>query len=95
LKSDRASKGFEQECSRPAYRSASAKEWIAKQAAHPDAVISHPRLVETGLDLFDMTGQHHSATIGFHETGHKLSTLRQAGRMQSPRHNQLRHAGQQ
>src|SRR5581483_6806051 len=33
------------------------EEWIAKNAPHLDVVISHPRLVETGLDLFDKSGR--------------------------------------
>ena len=32
------------------------EEWIAKHASQLDVVISHPRLVETGLDLFDKGG---------------------------------------
>src|SRR5690349_25055474 len=37
-------------------------------------VISHPKLVETGLDLLDFP------TIIFYETGYSLHTLRQASR---------------
>lgn len=37
------------------------EEWIAKYAPHLDVVISHPRLVETGLDLFDKNGRHNRA----------------------------------
>jgi len=54
--------------------------WIASHAPKLDAVISHPRLVETGLDLFDKAGGHNFATICFYETGYNLFTLRQASR---------------
>jgi hypothetical protein len=56
------------------------EEWIAKNAPHLDIVISHPRLVETGLDLFDKDGQHNFPTICFYEAGYNLFTLRQASR---------------
>src|SRR5205085_6362342 len=49
-------------------------------AAHVDAVVSHPRLVETGLDLFDKNDGHNFPTIAFYETGYNLFTLRQASR---------------
>jgi len=56
------------------------EEWIAEHAPQLDAVISHPRLVETGLDLFDKEGRHNFPTICFYETGYNLFTLRQAAR---------------
>ena len=56
------------------------EEWIAKHAWELDVVISHPRLVETGLDLFDKAGRHNFPTICFYETGYNLFTLRQASR---------------
>jgi hypothetical protein len=56
------------------------EEWIAKHAWELDVVISHPRLVETGLDLFDKGGRHNFPTICFFETGYNLFTLRQASR---------------
>lgn len=56
------------------------EEWIAKHACQLDVVISHPRLVETGLDLFDKGGRHNFPTICFYETGYNLFTLRQASR---------------
>jgi hypothetical protein len=54
--------------------------WIAQHAPSLDVVISHPRLVETGLDLFDKGGRHNFPTICFFETGYNLFTLRQASR---------------
>lgn len=56
------------------------EEWIAKHAPQLDVVLSHPRLVETGLDLFDKAGRHNFPTICFYETGYNLFTLRQASR---------------
>jgi hypothetical protein len=56
------------------------EEWIAQHAPRLDVVISHPRLVETGLDLFDKNGRHNFPTICFYETGYNLFTLRQASR---------------
>ena len=56
------------------------EEWIAQHAPQLDVVVSHPRLVETGLDLFDKHGSHNFPTICFYETGYNLFTLRQASR---------------
>lgn len=56
------------------------EEWISKHAPHLDVVISHPRLVETGLDLFDKGARFNFPTIVFYETGYNLFTLRQASR---------------
>lgn len=56
------------------------EEWIAEHAPRLDVVISHPRLVETGLDLFDKGGGHNFPTMCFYETGYNLFTLRQASR---------------
>jgi hypothetical protein len=54
--------------------------WIARYAPQFDVTISHPRLVETGLDLFDKHGRHNFPTLCFYETGYNLFTLRQAAR---------------
>jgi superfamily II DNA or RNA helicase len=49
--------------------------WYARQVKDGvQVVISHPKLVETGLDLLDFP------TIIFYESGHSLHTLRQASR---------------
>jgi SNF2 family DNA or RNA helicase len=56
------------------------EEWITENAPRLDVVISHPRLVETGLDLFDKGRRHNFPTICFYETGYNLFTLRQASR---------------
>lgn len=56
------------------------EEWITKNCKDVDVVISHPQVVETGLDLFDKGGNHNFSTLIFYETGYNLSTLRQASR---------------
>lgn len=60
------------------------EEWIIRNAPGLDVMISHPKLVETGLDLFyhdDDTGiGHNFPTIAWYETGYNLFTLRQASR---------------
>jgi superfamily II DNA or RNA helicase len=49
--------------------------WYARQLKEGvEVVISHPKLVETGLDLLDFP------TIIFYESGYSLHTLRQASR---------------
>jgi len=49
--------------------------WYARQVKEGvQVVISHPKLVETGLDLLDFP------TIIFYESGYSLHTLRQASR---------------
>src|ERR1051326_7180016 len=49
--------------------------WYARQVRNGvQAVIAHPKLVETGLDLLDFP------TIIFYESGYSLHTLRQASR---------------
>jgi hypothetical protein len=54
--------------------------WISQHGPKLDLVISHPRLVETGLDLFDKAGRYNFPTLCFYETGYNLFTLRQASR---------------
>jgi hypothetical protein len=55
--------------------------WIDEHCAAVDVVISHPRLVETGLDLFSKRpAGHNFCTLVFYETGYNLFTLRQASR---------------
>jgi hypothetical protein len=43
-------------------------------------VLSHPKLVETGLDLFDKAGSYNFSTLIFYQTGYNLFTMRQASR---------------
>jgi SNF2 family DNA or RNA helicase len=72
--------GFQVAVLRASTPPAKREEWIAAHAPTVDVVISHPRLVETGLDLFDKGGRHNFPTICFYETGYNLFTLRQASR---------------
>lgn len=56
------------------------EDWILKHGADADVIISHPGLVETGLDLFDKNGSHNFCTLIFYQTGYSVFTLRQASR---------------
>jgi hypothetical protein len=57
------------------------EEWIMRNGADVDVMLSHPVLVQTGLDLFDKGGYGHNfCTLAFYETGYVLPTLRQASR---------------
>lgn len=56
------------------------EEWIAKHGPTHDVVISHPQLVQTGLDLFDKGGAYNFPTLAFYLTGYNTFTLRQASR---------------
>jgi SNF2 family DNA or RNA helicase len=56
------------------------EEWINKHGPKADVIFSHPKLVETGLDLFDKGGAHNFCTLVFYQTGYNLFTLRQASR---------------
>jgi hypothetical protein len=58
------------------------EEWIERKGPELDVCLSHPELVETGLDLFriDPGGKGHNfSTIVFFQTGYDLFALRQAG----------------
>jgi len=57
------------------------EEWIDRNCQDVDVVLSHPRLVETGLDLFSKSYLGHNfCTLAFYETGYVLPTMRQASR---------------
>lgn len=57
------------------------EQWIDTHCQDVDVVISHPRLVETGLDLFSKKhGGHNFCTLVFYQTGYNPFTLRQASR---------------
>jgi hypothetical protein len=57
------------------------REWIKRQGVGLDVAISHPKLVETGLELFDKApGGANFPTICFYQTGYNLFTLRQSSR---------------
>ena len=50
------------------------EEWIKKNTWRLDVLICNPKLVETGLDLFDFP------TVVFYQPGYRIYTLRQAAR---------------
>lgn len=57
------------------------ENWIAKNGKDCDVIISHPRLVSTGLDFFSKEeGGHNFNVICFYQTGYNLFDLRQAAR---------------
>ena len=56
-------------------------DWIEKEGKKNDIVISHPQLVQTGLDFFGKKpGSHNFNAIGFYETGYNPFTMQQAAR---------------
>jgi hypothetical protein len=56
------------------------EDWINRNGPGADVVLSHPKLVETGLDLFDKAGAYNFPTLIFYQTGYNLFTMRQASR---------------
>jgi hypothetical protein len=57
------------------------KEWIDCHGPKYDVIISHPKLVETGLTLFSKKpGGPNLTTLVFYETGYHTFTVRQAAR---------------
>jgi hypothetical protein len=63
---------------RSSVKSTDREHWINNKGGRYQVVVSHPKLVETGLDLFDKKGGHNFPTLIFYETGYNLFTLRQA-----------------
>ncbi|MFI5459166.1 MAG: DEAD/DEAH box helicase family protein [Isosphaerales bacterium] len=56
-------------------------DWIEKEGKRADIVISHPQLVQTGLDFFGKKpGSHNFNAIAFYETGYNPFTMQQAAR---------------
>ena len=58
-------------------------EWIEKEGRKAQVIISHPQLVQTGIDFFRVQNggySHNYNAIVFYETGYNLFTLRQASR---------------
>jgi hypothetical protein len=56
-------------------------DWIEKEGKKNDIVISHPQLVQTGLDFFGKTpGSHNFNAIAFYQTGYNSFTMQQAAR---------------
>jgi hypothetical protein len=70
-----ASEGIRTAVLRASVDTSKREAWYARQIREGvQVVISHPKLVETGLDLLDFP------TILFYESGYSLHTLRQASR---------------
>jgi hypothetical protein len=56
-------------------------EWIEEEGKKVDIVISHPQLVQTGLDFFaKKPGSHNFNAIAFYEPGYNPFTIQQAAR---------------
>src|SRR6516162_6546875 len=62
------------------YHFISSEDWISRNGPAADVVLSHPKLVETGLDLFDKGGSYNFPTLIFYQSGYNLFTMRQASR---------------
>ncbi|HWE35045.1 MAG TPA: hypothetical protein VG406_00620 [Isosphaeraceae bacterium] len=54
--------------------------WIAANGPGTDVIISHPRLVSTGLDFFDAAGTFNFCTIVFYQSSYEVNLMRQASR---------------
>jgi SNF2 family DNA or RNA helicase len=73
-------RGYATEVLRSGVPLAKREEWIGRNGPGADVVLSHPKLVETGLDLFDKGGAYNFPTLIFYQTGYNLFTMRQASR---------------
>jgi hypothetical protein len=73
-------RGFTTEVLRSSVPLAKREDWIRRNGPGADVVLSHPKLVETGLDLFDKGGAYNFATLVWYQTGYNLFTMRQASR---------------
>src|SRR5262249_14558427 len=72
--------GFATQVLRSSVQLARREDWIKRNGPGTDVVLSHPKLVETGLDLFDKVGAYNFPTLIFYQTGYNLFTMRQASR---------------
>jgi hypothetical protein len=73
-------RGYATELLRSSVQLAKREDWINRNGPGADVVLSHPKLVETGLDLFDKGGSYNFPTLIFYQTGYNLFTMRQASR---------------
>ena len=73
-------RGYATQVLRSSVQLARREDWINRNAPGADVVLSHPKLVETGLDLFDKGGSYNFPTLIFYQTGYNLFTMRQASR---------------
>lgn len=68
--------GLRADCLRASVDTGKREAWIAERGPTLDVCVSHPQLVETGLDLF---AEHHNfCSLIWYETGYSLFCLRQA-----------------
>jgi hypothetical protein len=57
------------------------EDWIEANGYKYDVVMSHPKMVATGMDLFSAdSGRHNFNRLIFYQCGYELSILRQASR---------------
>jgi hypothetical protein len=54
--------------------------WIDKVGKDVDVIISHPQLVQTGLEFFNKARTHNFSSIAFYQTGFNPFHMRQAAR---------------
>jgi hypothetical protein len=80
LRSLLANSGLRTEILRSSVETGDREQWIADKAPSLDCIVSHPQLVETGLDLFSKSGSYNFSDLVFYSTGFNLFTLRQAAR---------------
>jgi len=69
-----ARKGVKAQVLRSSVTPEKREEWIERNKGKTDVIISHPKLVEVGMDLIEFP------TLVFYETGYSIYTLRQASR---------------
>jgi hypothetical protein len=72
--------GFRVGVMRSSVAPAEREEWINKHGRNCDVILSHPQLVQTGLDFFSPATGHNFCSILFYQTGYNLFTLMQASR---------------
>jgi hypothetical protein len=70
--------GLRADCLRSSVETCDREEWIAKNGPNLDVCVSHPQLVETGLDLFAPDGKHNFCSLLWYQEGYSIFTLRQA-----------------
>ena len=54
--------------------------WIDRMGKTVDVVLSHPQLVQTGIDFFNREKTHNFSSIAFFQTGYNSFHMRQASR---------------
>lgn len=75
-----ADSGLQVEVLRASVETTEREGWIASHATQCDVIISHPQLVETGLDFFDAEHTYNFPSIIGYSLGYSTFTMRQAMR---------------